>query len=607
MKLFYLCLIGIFICNFSVAQEADTIRKDSLKIYHDIKEFSKKRKATDWIYRAIFKDPAGITPETAEQKQTRERDKYLPYKGRIIRKIDVISLDPFGTKLNDTVADTDNPIEKFGNNFHIATRSFAITNNLLFEPGDKIDPLKLKESERILRQMDYIREAKIEVYPVSGSDSADVFIAVQDHWSIKANVSAGTSRSSLSLNERNFIGFGHSFVNSFNFNFKETPAFHVTGSYTVPNIRHTFISSTIYYNTSYLNKYVGLNLQRPFYSALTEWAGGINVMKSRTKILIPNEEGLLHFENIKSEFEDLWVGKSFKYKKGDSDKARGSRLVTALRLINLKYTERPHDLYLREIYQNSNLVLASIGLSSRAYYKDWNIYKFSLTEDVPEGSLYALTAGIQKREMANRAYLGVEISSGSHFNNFGYLARSIQVGSFLNSSKAEDGTIRLELSYFTDLLNLSNWSLRQFVRYRFIYGFNWVPYVNINLNEENGIFGFNSPVLIGTSKMVLNLETVLYLPYSILGFQFAPVLSGGFGIIGSDDDPMLKSKVYQFYGLGLLIRNELLIANNFQLSVGFYPEIPGVGVSRIKFNPISNYNYNFKDYYLTQPAVVPFN
>jgi hypothetical protein len=607
MKLIIAFLLIILTCNVSTAQDPDTLSRDSLRLYQNIKEIAKKRKATYWIYKAIFKDPSSIKHENLEKKQQIEKNKYLPYKGKIIRRIDIISLDPFGTKLNDTIADTDNPIEKFGNELHVSTKDFAIKDNLLFKAGDPIDPLEVKESERILRQLGYIREAKIEIFPIAGSDSADVFIAVQDLWSLQGSVFASTSKSRLSLNERNFAGSGHNLNNTFNFNFKEKPSFFISGNYTVPNVRHTFVSSSIYYNTSNLNKYIGLNLQRPFYSAITEWAGGLNVMKNRIKLLTHTENGIVDFENIKYGYEDLWIGRSIRYKKGESDEDRGSRLVIAARIMNSRYSERPTDTYLREIYQNATLILGSVGLSTRIYYKDWNIYKFSQTEDVPEGRLIALTAGVQKRELADRSYLGFEVSAGSKIMNFGYLLRSIQIGSFINFSKVEDGTIKTELSYFTDLVPISNWSLRQFVRYRFTHGFNLAPHINLNLNDVNGLFGFNSPVLIGTTKMVLNLETVVYLPYSVLGFQFAPILSGGFGLIGNEENTLIRSKLYQFYGLGVLIRNELLIASNFQLSIGFYPVIPGVGISEIKFNPIKNYNYNFREFYLAQPAVVSFN
>jgi hypothetical protein len=78
-------------------------------------------------------------------------------------------------------------------------------------------------------------------------------------------------------------------------------------------------------------------------------------------------------------------------------------------------------------------------------------------------------------------------------------------------------------------MDISTWSLRQFIRYRITHGFNWLPHVKVNINEEHGLFGFNSPVLLGNTKMVLNGESVIYLPYTVLGFQFAPILSVGFG------------------------------------------------------------------------------
>ena len=47
------------------------------------------------------------------------------------------------------------------------------------------------------------------------------------------------------------------------------------------------------------------------------------------------------------------------------------------------------------------------------------------------------------------------------------------------------------------------------------------------------------------------------------------------GLLGNDNSPFYNSHMYQGYGIGLLVKNELLVISTFQFSFGFYPNVPG--------------------------------
>jgi hypothetical protein len=100
------------------------------------------------------------------------------------------------------------------------------------------------------------------------------------------------------------------------------------------------------------------------------------------------------------------------------------------------------------------------------------------------------------------------------------------------------------------------------------------------------------------------LQTQAYLPYSFLGFHFAPFLFVDFGLITDEGKSFLKSKLYQGYGLGLLIRNELLVINTFQVTFGFYPFIPDKSGAVTKLIPVKAEDFSFADFQIGAPSIV---
>jgi hypothetical protein len=63
-------------------------------------------------------------------------------------------------------------------------------------------------------------------------------------------------------------------------------------------------------------------------------------------------------------------------------------------------------------------------------------------------------------------------------------------------------------------------------------------------------------------------------------------------------------KVYSQIGFGILIKNENLFFNTFQISISFYPVIPGTGQNIIKMNSFSTNDFGFRDFEIGKPVPV---
>jgi hypothetical protein len=612
--LLLLCLLPLAVlCQITITDPScarDSVCKtDSLRFYRTLHDYALKRRITYLIYGAIFRDPpiAALSVVPAANAVIVPTESYKYYQGKIIRNIRIITVDPMGRVLNDTLIVPGGFIERAGNRLHIKTKNFVVRNKLLFENEDPLDSLKLIESERLLRASTSIRDAKITpLCPGIDSDSLDVLVVVRDLWSINGDAELTTSTNTLRLGDNNFLGLGNSIQNKITYNPMQANSFLTTGNYLVSNIRRSFITVNTYYTWSELNKTIGISVDRGFVSTITKWAGGAN--NALISTVWPVTEGTT-VTNLPLEYRvhDFWLGHSFSLDKGKKYTYKDPRIVLTGRVFNTQYIQRPSFRYdTLKKNQNSTLYMAGVGFCSRSYYKDMNIYRFGRVEDVPEGRLVSFIAGYQKAEYYEQVYYGLRFAAGNHIHHYGYLSEKLEYGTFLNKDVTEKGVLNAELNFLTDLLQYKKWSAREFINIRSVSGFNRASDEHITINDPNGLNGYSSPTLSGTNKTVLNLATIVYMPYKVIGFQFAGILFAGFGKIGNAPGAIANSPVYQAYGIGLLIRNEYLIINTIQISLSYYPIVPGKSPDQFQFNPGSISNVRFTDFSLSKPDFLSY-
>src|SRR5215213_8576551 len=116
-KVLIFFVASFLICDFAFAQTPE--KSDSLKLYRDIERFSKKRKATRFIYRLFFK-PVDVPKEQKTKNEIKNiQPAYKNYEGKIIRKIQITSFDPFGYSASDTLVAKQNFLYVIGNKAHV--------------------------------------------------------------------------------------------------------------------------------------------------------------------------------------------------------------------------------------------------------------------------------------------------------------------------------------------------------------------------------------------------------------------------------------------------------------------------------------------------------
>ncbi|HVD98215.1 MAG TPA: hypothetical protein VNB90_08405 [Cytophagaceae bacterium] len=583
---------------------------DSVKVYKQIRKYAAKHKFTQFLYDCFFTTPKPpLTPVTSNSKslsnKQKKADPNAKYVGKNIREVNIEVYDPFGHSVNDTLTYPMTLLQKAGNRAHLKTRHRIIRNLLLFKKEQKLDILKITESERILRQASFVSDARIYVKPVEGSpDSVDVRVVVQDLWSIEAwgEITSVTS-GSLSFEDYNLAGIGHQFYQDVSHDFSDNTT-NLESNYSVNNISHTYISSNVYYRKIRDNNQIGASLNRPFYSPLAKWAGGVSVVstwkfynyyvKDSVEKTPTNPadstsalglDSVLHKAPVEYLVTDYWIGRSFNPHKSNTIDNRSRNIGVAVRYSNTQFQTRPgFDIDTGHVNLNSTLYIGSVSYSVRKFYKDKFIYRFGANEDVPEGLLIQTLYGVSVRETYKlRHYLGFEIAKGKHYEKFGYISADFVYGNYFNAGVKDDATINFTLFYFSNLLKVGRWQVRQFINFKTVYGINKTYKERISLNSID-MYGLISNPTTGTRKMFLNLETVMYTPYNIIGFRFAPLIATSMGIIDNGKGSFLYNQIYQTYGAGILFRNENLLINTFKITVAGYPYTFN-GASHFKLNP----------------------
>ena len=587
--------------DFVFAQETPN-SKDSTHLYDDIENYSDQSKFIKFVYRLFFK-PVASVPAKIKNSKRRVQKPYYTLEGKIIRDINIVTLDPFGNSIGDTVVSTLNFFTRLGNSYHLQSREKTIRNLLLIKENQPFNELLTAESERLVRSMNYISEVSFYVEAVRESpDSVDIFIRELDKWSLIPGGSISSPHIGLDIRENNFLGLGHQFQNHFVFDHTNGDLAYRT-KYFVPNIHNTYTNSTLQYGSDGYGSFIkSIGIDRPFFSPFTKWAGGVN-FSQQTYTAPRKSANLLHF---KYNQQDYWVGNAIRIFKGDSYFKRTTNFISSARFIRTRFLEIPLEtIDTLNFYTDENFYLVSLGVSSRLYQKDKFIFQFGLTEDVPVGKAISFTGGYQRKNDIERVYLGGRFSSGSYYT-WGYLSFNLEYGTFLRATKAEHGVFRAGASYFSRLIKIGPWKLRQFVKPQFVTGINRIDYDSLTINNEYGLKGFNSPILSGNSRMLFTSQTQLYSPWNLIGFNFGPYLTCTLGMLGDVEKGFRNSDLYAHIGIGVLIKNENLAMGTFQLTLSFYPEIPGKGFNVFKLNSFQTTDFGFRDFDIGKPGTVLF-
>lgn len=605
----YLCLICVLATQPLRAQEKDTTRiksdttkSDTTGIINDIKDSQLTKRILKSITRKKTTNPvAAVRSEAA----------FMPYEGKIIRKIIIRHID-FQKTVYDTTKNIKNTITRLGNKLHSTSKDWVIRDNLFIREDKALNPYKLADNERHLRDLDFLLDAKFYVIPLrKNPDSVDIVVLTRDVFSLGGTVNpANPSRTRLRLYDANLGGWGQRLQFNGLIEPDRDPNFIYEFLYRKNSIAGTFINGTIGYTQLNTGSSYGeeeekayyIRFDRPLVSPYTRYAGGMELSRNWSENFFSINDSL--FKDYRYVINDFWIG----YNIGANSNNDRSRHFIAVRAFDQHFTRVPSQEreQQRPLYNDQTFVLGSATFFKQDFYTSRFIYGFGRTEDVPYGHNISLITGWSRQRGLERSYFGLEAEKAMVSRLGEFYTIGIRAGGFRHNKRLEDATVLISGKLMSRLIPRGNFLFRQSIIVDYTRVFRQRTSVPLDINNEFGLQYFRADSLWGTKRFHIQSETVAFSPWQFLGFRFAPFAFGEMAMISGDDQSIFSDKPYFGFGGGIRTRNENLIFGTVELRLIYYPRTTE-DISSFNIRVTSNLRIKYSAGFVRAPGFVRYN
>lgn len=558
-----MCLSWNCFCQDTI--QADTTKKN---IIQSIKESRVSKRLMKSITRKKATNPTAAV---------RSEDAFLPFEGKIIRRIEIRHIG-FDKTVYDTTRNIKNTVTRISKALHSNSKEWLIREHLFIRENKPLSPYKVADNERYLRDLDFILDSKIYVVPLhSSKDSVDLVVLTRDVFSLGGSFNpSGATKTRFRLYDVNLLGAGQRV--QFNGLLEEgrTPAFTYEALYRKSSIGGTFINGTLGYTQINTGSSYGeeeekayyIRLERPLVSPYTTVAGGMEISRNWSSNFFNLNDSL--FRDYRYLVNDAWIGYNIGAK--NTGNSRGRHFV-AIRAFDQHFTRQPYQLGERQsvTYNNRTFVLAGFTFFKQNFYTASYIYGFGRTEDVPYGHNVSVYFGWSKELGQRRPYVGFELEKlfVSRANEFYSVA--LRTGGYHKNGQLEDVVMLLSGSLTSKLIPVGEWLLRQSFTADYTKIYRPRTSLPLDINNEFGLRYFVADSLWGTTRFHLNTETLAFTPLSIAGFRFAPFTFGEMAVLNGNDEITRDRKPYFGFGGGIRTRNENLVFGTIELRLVYFP------------------------------------
>lgn len=566
----------------------------SEKFYDSLESKAANTKITRLLFSLLFKSSSENVSDI--KPIIKAENAFLPFMDKTIGNISIIKVPVLEGSVQDTSRIAKSWYAKALNKAHMHTQTKILRQNIIFESGEKVDPFKLADNERLLRQLRTIRDAKIYLIPrVDNPDIVDVKVVTQDVISLGASFSYNkVNNFSFDIYDRNILGTTRDFQVSYYFNEHEMPKHGYGLQYRVPNFWGTFIQGTFLYEDTYFRKQLGMDLSRNFFTPEIKYGGGISVRRV-SDFYRPIEIFGLEVPYTANE-ASVWLGRSYQLEKR-------TNLILQSRFRSSEFLERPQVKEdTNRFFMNSNMYFVSASLVNRTYSKSKLIRGFGRTEDVPKGKLVSFTYAYDDNEFFNRNYWQLKLGYAEYFDRIGYLSGSTAIGAFKNNKHWEDGVSNINFNYFSPLMVSGKSSFRQFINVNYVKG--------INRRSDNAIaiekyFRSDSTLRpLGDKRFSMSFESVYFTPWYFYGCKLSIYNRNSFNWLTYNKQFDYR-RLFSSFSFGARILNESFVFPTIELNFTYYRGAAGYP-DATNLSLFNNYPGDFLEMQISRPELLNF-
>lgn len=434
------------------------------------------------------------------------------------------------------------------NRLHPLTREEVIRRELLLEPGQCADGEALAQTERNLRRLAFLRDARVETRPAEGdrNDVVDVRVSTFDTWStvpLFRLAKVGNRRVwTVGLSERNLFGRGqHLGIARKSDLDRDQTVF----TFRDPRLLGSRVQALASYADRSDGSRTDLEIGRPFFALTTTWSFRAHVEDFRQ--IDPLYEGGERVRNLPH--TGRWL---------ELEGARTmARTAAGAVRVNLAYRRRREDV--AGDRRRFGIVEANLSLEEHRFVRLTHVNRFEAAEDFNLGHQLSATAGVSTRALGGESgsvfFLSAAERKGFALGDRGFVLGDLGWAGRHRHGRWENAIGDAQIDGFERLTARAVVLTR--VRYR--QGKNLDPEVQLSVGAENGLRGYPVHQWVGTRSLLLAAESRLFVADDVK--QLVSLALAGFAEAGyawPDGRRLALGDLRTDFGMGLLVgRNRL--------------------------------------------------
>lgn len=537
------------------------------------------------------------------------------HEGKVIDKIIILQED-FKFENENIQEKMMEKVNDILNNTHTFSTESTIRKNIFFKEGDLLNTDLLTASERYLRSLDFIQEVTFKT--INTDTGIIIIILIKDIYAYSPNIDQlAITQQYIGLSNINFQGKGNRVGINLYRDQKRAPtlSWEVFGQ--VLNLKNSLISLNGFYSRTNKNLYNHLRDEEaiefqfvlPLAHEQKKWTGAAHLghRRSLNRYADQFQTGINPYSYL---LGDLWIG--FNLNTVIKNKTKLKHLI-ALRYFNYHFTKQLVNIpetYVGDIrYLNRQGILASLTLFKQIYFKTKYVYNFGIAEDIPTGHNLKITLGYINQNIAHRPYTGVEYYRYKLTQRGDLLHLFLKTSAYYGQNSIQDWGFFTGISSYLKLISFNQYHLRNYYRFSFGRINNYRLHEPLLINQEFGIYGVQSELAQGKTRVSFRSESFLYFPKKLLGFNYAAIFITDLSYLAHpipNQTIAQKQGIFMGIGTGIRLKNEQLGLNNIEIRASILPK-KLIGDDLFYFSILTNLNFSHTNKYVTAPSPANYN
>ena len=384
------------------------------------------------------------------------------------------------------------------NKVHVRTRDRVVLRELLFETGDPVNQELVEQTERNLRELLFLRDARVETVPVDEDldghvDRVDIRVTTWDRWSLSPRFDVRQVQNQtiweIGASEKNLLGLGKAVTVSHRTNLDRTTDQVVYEDHQVAGSNVGLVAALANLSDGHEQFFV---LDRGFLSLQDPWAVSVGAGSFRRTDPLFEDGAEISRLRHRAQWGDLEVGRAVR--------RRGNHAVRLHGAYRLRKERVGSD--------GRNFGIVEIGLRSisHRFVRLTHVNQFERTEDINLGTESYGTLGVSTPALGGNegqvVFLAAGHTRGVSFRDDHFVLAGIGVGGRHEHGQWRNALASVGVRYLRK--HAERHALIGKVEYR--HGHNLDPEVQLLLGAETGLRGYPVRQFAGDRSLLLSAE-----------------------------------------------------------------------------------------------------